>query len=115
MLAKSEVESPSPLQVVAYINTRLQQEIEKNMIPPALESRTGRFSGSVKVLNMIQTKKGFPSFEYTYDKNPYQVFEMGVGRSPWATVDRDPRKLIDKSIREIAAEMLQGRLYTRRV
>lgn len=115
MLAKPEVESPSPLQVVAYINTRLQQEIEKNMIPPALESRTGRFSGSVKVLNMLQTRKGFPSFEYTYDKNPYQVFEMGVGRSPWATVDRDPRKLIDKSIREIAAEMLQGRLYTRRV
>lgn len=110
-----EVESPSPLQVVAYINTRLQQEIEKNMIPPALESRTGRFSGSVKVLNMLQTRKGFPSFEYTYDKNPYQVFEIGVGRQPWATVDRDPRKLIDKSIREIAAEMLQGRLYTRRV
>jgi hypothetical protein len=115
MLAKPEVESPSPLQVVAYINTRLQQKIEKNMIPPALESRTGRFSGSVKVLNMLQTRKGFPSFEYTYDKNPYQVFEMGVGRQPWATVDRDPRKLIDKSIREIAAEMLQGRLYTRRV
>ena len=111
----SSMEGPSALQVIAYINARLQQEIEKNMIPPALESRTGRFSGSVKVLNVLQTRKGFPSFEYTYDKNPYQVFEMGVGRSPWATVDRDPRKLIDKSIREIAAEMLQGRLYTRRV
>jgi hypothetical protein len=109
------VEGPSPLEVVAYINTRLQQTIEENMIQPALESRTGRFSGSVKVLNMVRTRQGFPSFEYTYDKNPYQVFEMGTGRSPWATPQRDPRKLIDKSIREIAAEMLQGRLYTRRV
>lgn len=109
------MEGPSALQVIAYINARLQQTIEKNMIPPALESRTGRFSGSVKVLNMIRTRQGLPSFEYTYDKNPYQVFEMGIGRSPWATPQRDPRKLIDKSIREIATEMLQGRLYTRRV
>jgi len=111
----TSMEGPSALQVIAYINARLQQTIEKNMIPPALESRTGRFSGSVKVLNMIRTRQGLPSFEYTYDKNPYQVFEMGIGRSPWATPQRDPRKLIDKSIREIATEMLQGRLYTRRV
>lgn len=104
-----------PLQVLGYINQRLAQVVEKNMIPPALESRTGRFARSVRALNMVSTKQGFPSIEYTYDRDPYQVFEMGIGRIPWATPDRDPRKLIDRSIREIAAEMLKGRLFTRRV
>ena len=59
--------------------------------------------------------QGFPSIGYTYDKNPYQIFEPGAGKSPWATPDRDPRKIIDRSIREIAAELLTGRFYTRRV
>ena len=52
---------------------------------------------------------------YSYQQDPYQVFEMTRGTPPWATLDRDPRKLIDKSIREIAAQMFTGRLYTRRV
>lgn len=104
-----------PLQVLGYINQRLAQVVEKNMIPPGLESRTGRFARSVRALNMVSTRKGFPSIEYTYERDPYQVFEMGIGRIPWATPDRDPRKLIDRSIREIAGEMLKGRLFTRRV
>ena len=33
----------------------------------------------------------------------------------YSNPDRDPRTLIDKSIREIAAEMVTGRLYTRRI
>ena len=40
---------------------------------------------------------------------------MGRGEPPWATPERDPRKLIDRSIREIAAELAMGRLFTRRV
>ena len=40
---------------------------------------------------------------------------MGAGEAPWASPDRDPRKLIDESIREIAAQMAVGRFYTRRV
>ena len=56
-----------------------------------------------------------PSFGYTYAKNPYQVYEMGVGSAPWATPERDPRKLIDQSIRELAAQFAIGRFYTRRV
>ena len=39
---------------------------------------------------------------------------MGVGDARWATPDRDPRKVIDMSIREIAAQLVVGRLYTRR-
>ena len=52
---------------------------------------------------------------YDYQKNPYQVFEVGQGQAPWANTDRDPRKLIDKSIREIAAQFAIGRFYTRRI
>ena len=40
---------------------------------------------------------------------------MGNGTPPWATPERDPRKLIERSIREIAAQFAIGRFYTRRV
>lgn len=100
---------------IALINQKLPRTVEKNMRAPALESRTGRLARSVQVKDVIETKKGFPSFGYTYEKDPYEVFEVGRGKSPWATPDRDPRKLIDRSIREIAAEMALGRFYTRRL
>ena len=96
------------------INTKLPQTIRKNMGAPALENRSGRFAGSVKITNVMPTKKGFPSFGYVYEENPYRVFEVGSGKAPWATPERDPRRLIDASIREIAAEMALGRFYTRR-
>ena len=85
------------------------------MNPPALENRTGRFVDSVKLTDIVKTPQGFPSVGYTYAKNPYQVYEMGTGSAPWATPERDPRKLIDRSIREIAAQFAIGRFYTRRV
>jgi hypothetical protein len=110
-----QVQGPSVLEMLAYINPRLPDTVAKNMEFPRLEYDTGRFAQSVKVLNIIKTRGGFPSIEYTYQRDPYQVFEMGAGRAPWATPDRDPRKLIDRSIREIAVELLTGRLYTRRV
>ena len=58
------------------------------------------------------TPQGFPSIGYTYEKNPYQTFEIGYSQG---SQERDPRRLIEVSIREIAAEMAIGRLYTRRV
>jgi hypothetical protein len=42
------------------------------------------------------------------------VFEQGTGRPGWASPERDPRAIIDKSIREIAAQFAMGRFYTRR-
>jgi hypothetical protein len=103
------------LQYIAMINKELPDTIRKNMQSPKLVNRTGRFAESVKVTEIIQTPKGFPSVGYTYQKNPYQVFEDGAGASPWANGQRDPRQLIDGSIREIAAKMAIGRFYTRRV
>lgn len=107
--------SASPLEMIAYINRSLPVEVDKLMVAPRLETRTGRFAQSVQVRNITQTKQGFPLIDYTYQRDPYQVFEMGIGRIPWATRDRDPRPLIDRAIRNIAAEMLKARIYTRRI
>ena len=82
------------------------------MQSPALNYRTGRFASSVRVTDVVTTPKGFPSMGYTYDKDRYQTFEPGFAQG---SVDRDPRKLIDKSMREIAAQYAVGRFFTRRV
>jgi len=103
------------LQLLAYINSRLPGTVRSNMDAPRLQNRTGRFSESTRATDVKITNRGFPSIGYTYEKSPYQVFEMGVGKQPWATPDRDPRSLIDKSIREIAAQLFIGRMYTRRM
>lgn len=105
----------SMFSIMALINQKLPNVLEKNMNYPRLENRSGRFLRSVRLTDVAQTRQGFLSFGYTYDKEPYQVFEMGVGKAPWASNDRDPRKLIDASIREIAMELALGRFYTRRV
>ena len=103
------------LKMIGVINARLPQVVRKNMGTPELNNVTGRFANSVQVTEVIKTPQGFPSIGYTYQKAPYQVFEDGVGAAPWANGQRDPRNLIDRSIREISAEMFVGRLYTRRI
>jgi len=102
----------SDITLAALINQKLPVTVAKNMGLPALRYRTGRFAGSVRVTDVTRTSKGFPSIGYTYQRNPYQTFEPGYAQG---TQDRDPRKLIDRSIREIAAQLLVGRFYTRRV
>ena len=77
------------------------------MRAPRLVNQTGRFAESVKVTDAVLTPQGFPSIGYTYQRAPYDKFETDP--------NRDPRKLIDKSIREIAAQYAIGRFYTRRV
>lgn len=105
----------SMFSIMAMINQKLPRVLEKNMNYPRLQNRTGTFLRSVRLTDVGQTRQGFVSFGYTYQTDPYQVFEVGIGKAPWATNDRDPRKLIDASIREVAAEMALGRFYTRRV
>ena len=103
------------LRLIGVLNQRLPKKVRDNMQEPALQNRTGRFAESVKVTEVQRTPQGFPSVGYTYQKRPYERFEVGRGQAPWATPERDPRKLIDRSIREIAAELAVGRFYTRRV
>ena len=82
------------------------------MQEPRLVNRTGRFANSVEAVDMVMTPQGFPSVGYTYKRDVYQTFEVGNRQG---SIDRDPRTLIDMSIREIAAKYAVGRLYTRRV
>jgi hypothetical protein len=97
----------SPLFLLGIFNEQLPQMVESNMGAPALTNVTGRFASSVRATDMIQTPQGFPSFGYTYQRDPYETFEQNI--------DYDPRKLIDRTMREIAAEYAIGRFYTRRV
>ena len=99
--------------VMAMISEKLPETVRKNMGAPRLENQTGTFANSVKMTDVIQTPQGYPSFGYTYAKEPYQVYETGSSGN-WTTPERDPRKLIDASIREIAAGFALGRFYTRR-
>ena len=99
-----------PLHLIGLINKQLPRTLEKNMGPPRLTSQTGRFADSVRLTDMVATAQGFPSIGYTYQKDPYQVFEKGDPFDP----QYDPRILIDQSIREIAAQFAIGRFYTRR-
>ena len=112
---KDNSEKRSLFSYVAMINKELPTTVKKNMRSPALQNVSGRFASSVKVHDVITTPKGHPSFGYSYEKDPYQVFEVGTGTAPWADGDRDPRKLIDASIREVAGRMALGRFYTRRL
>ena len=104
----------SPINLMSLINSKLPRTVRQNMGFPRLENQTGTFAASVRVTDASRTAQGFPSIGYTYQRQPYGVFESTSG-SRFASVDRDPRTLISESIREIAAELVTGRLYTRRV
>jgi len=98
-------------QMLGVFNSQLQRVVAKNMVPPRLQYRTGRLADSVRVTDITKTSKGFPSIGYTYEKRPYQVFELGYKQG---SPEYDPRKLIDFSVREIATQFAMGRFYTRR-
>lgn len=102
----------SNIRLMGLLNRDLPRVVAKNMESPGLEYRTGRFAASVRVTDVITTPQGFPSVGYTYMKNPYQTFEPGFAQGD---SNRDPRRVIDQSIREIALQLAIGRFYTRRV
>lgn len=101
----------SQVKLYAVLNAKINSVVAKNMQLPGLQYQSGRFAGSVNITDVSKTPQGFASIGYTYQKYPYQTFEPGFAQG---STDRDPRKLIDRSIREIAAQMVIGRLYTRR-
>ena len=96
-----------PLHLIGIWNKRLPDVVKANMGEPRLTNQTGRFAESARITEMIMTPQGFPSVGYTYQRSPYETFEQNY--------DYDPRRLIDQSIREIAAAAAIGRFYTRRV
>lgn len=106
--------APNWLKLLPLINAKLADQVIQNMRAPRLVNRTGTFANSAKVVGVEQTRDGFPSFVFDYERNPYDVFDRTKGRSPWNTPERDPRTLVDVSVREIVREMAIGRFFTRR-
>ena len=97
----------SPMQAIAMFNASLEEAIRDNMGSPALNYQTGRFAESVKVLSITPSIGTSGIIQYAYRKDPYQLYE-GDGM-------RDPRLLIDKTLREQAAELALGKFTTQRV
>lgn len=109
-----ENKQQSSIQLMGLLNAKLPKTVASNMGAPRLENVSGRFASSVRVTDISRTPRGFPSIGYTYQRDPYSVYEASSG-TRFASTERDPRTLIDASIREIAVELMTTRLYTRRL
>jgi hypothetical protein len=94
------------------INRQLQDVISANMgdgnSRNVLNYRTGRLASSAKVEYMSESRAGMITAFYSYMKNPYATFSDGGKQS--SPKSRDPKLLISKSIREIAATQVGNRL-----
>jgi hypothetical protein len=101
----------SSINLIALINKKLPEEIRKRMTYPRLVYRTGRFAESARVVSQVQNPNSI-TLSFTYQKYPYQVFEPG-GRL--YTPARNPRVIIDESVRAIARSAMEARFYTRRI
>ena len=95
-----------------YINSRLSAEVRRNMGRPALINRTGRFSNSVQLLSLMEGKNTLMA-KYTYLLSPYETFE-NTGKKRWPLA-YNPKKLIAKSIRNLAMGRINQKLTLRRV
>jgi hypothetical protein len=73
-----------------------------------LNLRTGRLAESVQVERLSESRAGMITAFYSYMKNPYATFSDGGRQS--SPRSRDPKLLISKSIREIAAQQVGNRL-----
>jgi hypothetical protein len=105
--AASKGQVGSPMQARNMLNATLSDAIRENMGGAALHNVSGRFADSVHVHNIKPYKGKSGIVQYTYMYNPYKTFE--------GEDERDPRLLIDKTIREQAAEMALGRFATQRL
>lgn len=108
--AKPAEISLSSLQLL--INTHLQDVISANMgdgnRKDMLNYRTGRLAASAKVERMSKSREGMITAFYSYMRNPYGTFSEG-GRQQYPKT-RDPKLLISRSIREIAATAVNNRM-----
>jgi hypothetical protein len=96
----------------SLLDATLVQRIKQNMgsgnSRTVLNLRTGRLAESVKVERLSESRAGMITAFYSYMKNPYATFSDGGKQS--SPRSRDPKLLISKSIREIAATQVGNRL-----
>lgn len=90
--------------LIPMLNQRLPEIVRSNMGQNGrLHNRTGRFAESTEIVDIGDNMV----ISYTYQLAPYKVFERQGSR--------DPRDLIDISIRELAAGIIRERFTTRRI
>lgn len=96
----------------ALLDARLVDVVKQNMgrggSRDILNLRTGRFAESVKVERLSSSRQGMITAFYTYMRNPYATFSRG-GKQEFPR-SRDPKLLISKSIREVAAQLVGTKL-----
>ena len=96
--------APSPIALRNLLNEYLPQMVASKMTgAPTLQYRTGRFANSARVDNVTVGSRGGTHIDYTYMRDPYETFEPG---NKQGSTQRDPRKLIGESIRELAIGIL---------
>lgn len=102
----------SLVSLFSLLNANLVEKVKENMGKgnrrDILNLRTGRFAESAKIERISESRAGMISVFYSYMKNPYATFSQG-GRQEMPR-SRDPKLLISKSIREIAAQQVGNRL-----
>lgn len=97
----------NPMALRNLLNEILPEIVAQNMIAPALQFRTGRFANSVRVDNITQGPRGGNTMiEASYRNDPYETFAPG-GRK--YTAQRDPERLIKRSIRQAASGLVGAR------
>lgn len=99
--------------IQSMIQLKLAQQIKGNMAPAsadtsgALRNITGRFAHSVRVANVTPARGAAINIYYSYKKNPYDTFAQGGNLY---TSKRDVEVLIEKSIRQLAIELVLTKL-----
>ena len=97
----------NPLALKVMLNEVLPVAIAKNMVSPALQYRTGRFANSVQVDDVTQGPRGGNTMiQASYLTNPYETFAPGGKKY---TQQRDPERLIKRTVREIATSIIGRR------
>jgi hypothetical protein len=103
---------PSLTSLQVLLDATLVQRVKQNMgsgnSRTVLNLRSGRLAESAKVERLTESRAGMITAFYSYMKNPYATFSDG-GRQQNPR-SRDPKLLISKSIREIAAQQVANRL-----
>jgi len=100
--------------LIALLNAKLPLAVKVNMGLPRLRNRTGRLAESARITSIDKTEKDFLRISYTYQRSPYDVFDRQLGRSPWNIPSRDPKLLMEASIRDLAKNIIKERFYVRR-
>tara|TARA_B100000902_G_scaffold247539_1_gene234236 strand:- start:508 stop:1908 length:1401 start_codon:yes stop_codon:yes gene_type:complete len=108
---RQQISEKDILKLKRIINRKLPAQVRRNMGRPALINRTGRFSNSVKLVNLRRGPKSLVG-KYSYQYDPYATFE-NRGAKQWPT-GYNPKPLITKSIRDVAIKHTEERFTLRR-